>query len=202
MKDMPYGYDSRGYGRRGYGWQYKVCLVIAVSLEEAYNEAIRAHNKTKGGTMKKLFIVITVISIITLGLTAESFAQRGAVKWKGSGGWGPGTPYNRMYDPAKVETVSGTVEAVTQVVPMKGMYSAVAVTVKTGKETVSVHLGPEWYIGRLDTKIVKGDKIEVKGARATFDGKPAIIAAEVRKGENVLVLRDSTGIPVWSGWRR
>ena len=152
--------------------------------------------------MKKLFVFIAVVSIITLGLTTESFAQRGAVQWKGSGGWGPGTPYNRMYDPAKAETVSGTVEAVTQVVPMKGMYSAVAVTVKTDKETIPVHLGPEWYISRLDTKLAKGDTIEVKGTRTTFSGKPAIIAGEIKKGDNVLVLRDSAGVPVWSGWRR
>jgi hypothetical protein len=152
--------------------------------------------------MKKLFVIIAVISIVTLGLTAESFAQKGSMKWRGSGGWGPGTPYNRMYDPAKTETVSGTVEAVTKVIPMKGMYSAVAVTLKTDKETVSIHLGPEWYIVRLDTKIVKGDTIEVKGSRVTFADKPAIIAAEVKKGDNILVLRDSTGIPVWAGWRR
>ena len=151
---------------------------------------------------KKLFIMFTVISIVTLGLTVDSFAQRGAMKWQGSGGWGPGTSYNGMYDPAKVETLSGTVEAITQVMPMKGMRSAVALTLKTDKETVSVHLGPEWYISRLDTKIEKGDTIEVKGVRATFFGKPSIIAGEIKKGDNVLVLRDSTGIPVWSGWRR
>jgi len=163
---------------------------------------LTTHMKKGEDTMKKLFVLIMAVSIITLGLTAESFAQRGAVKWRGSGGWGPGTPYNRMYDPAKVETISGTVEAVTQVVPIKGMYSAVAVTVKTDKETIPVHLGPEWYISRLDTKLAKGDAIEVKGVRATFSGKPAIIAGEIKKGDNVLVLRDSAGIPVWSGWRR
>ena len=152
--------------------------------------------------MKKLFIMITVISIVTLGLTAESFAQRGPMKWQGSGGWGMGTPYQRTYDQAKVETISGTVESVGTVVPVKGMYAAVEVTVKTDKETISVHLGPEWYIGRLDTKIAKGDKIEVKGSRVTFADKPAIIAAEVKKADSVLVLRDSAGIPVWSGWRR
>lgn len=173
-------------------------------LRKSYNEKIQARNLHKEGrkVMKKLLIIITVLSIATIGLAAESFAQRGAVRWQGSGGWGPGTPYNRMYDPAKVETVSGNVEAVTQVVPIKGMDSAVAVTVKTDKETISVHLGPEWYIGRLDTKIEKGDTIEVKGTRTTFFGKPAIIAGEVKKGDNVLVLRDASGIPVWSGWRR
>jgi hypothetical protein len=51
-------------------------------------------------------------------------------------------------------------------------------------------------------QIAAKDKIEVKGSRITFDGKPAIIAAEVKKGDDVLVLRDASGLPVWSGWRR
>jgi len=33
-------------------------------------------------------------------------------------------------------------------------------------------------------------------------GKPDITAAEVKKGNSVFVLRDSSGIPVWAGWRR
>ena len=86
--------------------------------------------------------------------------------------------------------------------PMKGMYSGIHIVVKTDKESLDVHLGPEWYVERLDTNIEKGDKIEVKGSRVTFDGKPAIIAAEVKKGDNILVLRDGIGIPAWAGWRR
>ncbi len=152
--------------------------------------------------MKKMLVALAVISIVMLGFAAESFAQKGAFKWRGSGGWGPGTPYNRMYEPAKAETLSGIVEAVTQAVPMKGMNYAIVLTLKTEKETIPVHLGPDWYIGRLDIKIEKGDTIEVKGVRAVFAGKPAIMAAEVKKGESVLVLRDSAGVHVWAGWRR
>jgi len=113
-----------------------------------------------------------------------------------------GSQYGRMYDPATVETLSGTVESVDKITPMKGMYSGIHLVVKTDKEIISVHLGPEWYIEKLDTKIGKGDKIEVKGSRITFNGKPAIIAAEVKKGNSTLVLRDNTGIPAWAGWRR
>jgi hypothetical protein len=43
--------------------------------------------------------------------------------------------------------------------------------------------------------------VEVKGSRITFEGKPAIIAAEIKKGEETLKLRDENGFPVWSGWR-
>jgi DNA/RNA endonuclease YhcR with UshA esterase domain len=82
------------------------------------------------------------------------------------------------------------------------MNQGIALVVKTEKETVTVHLGPNWYMERLDAKIVKGDQVEVKGVRTTFAGKPVVIAAEVKKGDNVLVLRDANGVPVWSGWGR
>jgi len=42
----------------------------------------------------------------------------------------------------------------------------------------------------------------VKGSRFTLGGKPAIIAAEVKKGDEVLKLRDDAGFPMWIGWRR
>jgi CBS domain containing-hemolysin-like protein len=122
--------------------------------------------------------------------------------WKGSGGWGMGSQYQGMYDPKAVETLSGEVIKVDKITPMKGMHYGVHVQLKTEKETLSVHLGPGWYIERLDTKIEKGDKIEVKGARVSFANKPAIIAAEIKKGDNILKLRDENGIPVWAGWRK
>jgi len=85
---------------------------------------------------------------------------------------------------------------------MKGMCYGVHLVLKTDKETISVHLGPGWYIENQDVKIAPKDKIEVKGSRITFEDKPALIAAQVKKGDDVLVLRDTSGFPVWSGWRR
>lgn len=107
-----------------------------------------------------------------------------------------------MYNPATVETISGTVTDIQAVVPYKGMYSGVQIILKTEKETIPVHLGPSWYIERLDVKIAKGDAIEVKGSRISFAGKPALLAAELKKDDQTLVLRDANGIPVWAGWRR
>jgi hypothetical protein len=145
--------------------------------------------------------IIGVVVALSLILTS-SMAFAGWRGWRGSGGWGMGSQYNRMYNPSTVETVAGTVESVDKITPMKGMHSGIHIVVKTDKESIDVHLGPEWYVERLDTKIEKGDKIEVKGSRVTLSGKPAIIAAEVKKGDSILVLRDSAGIPAWAGWRR
>ena len=82
------------------------------------------------------------------------------------------------------------------------MSYGVHLELKTDKETVSVHLGPGWFIENQDITIEPKDKVEIKGSRVTFDGKPAIIAAEVKKGDEVLKLRDQNGIPFWAGWRR
>ena len=146
--------------------------------------------------MKKTACVLT--GILLLSMAATVFGE----SWCGSGGWGMKGSYQRVYDPATVETIRGEVIGLEKFAPMKGMGRGIHLSLKTEKETIPVHLGPDWFIERLDTKIEKGDKIEIKGSRVTLGGKPAIIAAELKKGERLLILRDSTGVPVWSGWRR
>ncbi len=82
------------------------------------------------------------------------------------------------------------------------MSHGVHVLLKTATGNISVHLGPAWYLENQDVKISVHDKIEAKGSRIVFNGSPALIAAEIKKGEEVLKLRDENGYPVWSGWRR
>ncbi len=150
--------------------------------------------------MKRVYLV-AVIAIFCLLLSGNAFAQTG-MKWRGGGGWGAGGHYGRMYDPNAMETVSGEVVMVGKITPMKGMSYGVRLLVKSGEGEVSVHLGPAWYIENQDVKIVPGDKVEIKGSKITFKGKPALIAAEVKKGDEVLNLRDEAGIPLWAGWRK
>jgi len=141
-------------------------------------------------------------------LVATAFVASGTLMaqpwrgWRGSGGWGPGSPYQRLYDPKTVQTINGTVESVDKAMPLRGMSAGIHLMVKTEKATLRVDLGPEWYIQRLDTKIAKGDAVEVKGSMVKIDGKDALIAAEVKKGGEALVLRDAAGVPAWAGWRR
>jgi hypothetical protein len=145
--------------------------------------------------------IVGLVVVVSMFFTS-SLALAAWKGYRGSSGWGVGSQYQRMYNPKTVETISGTIESVDKITPMKGMYYGIHLLLKTDKETMPVHLGPGWYIERLDTKIEKGDKIEVKGSKVIMMGKPAIIAAEVKKGESVLKLRDENGIPVWAGWKR
>lgn len=99
-------------------------------------------------------------------------------------------------------TISGEVVGLEKITPFKGMGNGVHLLLKTDKESISVHLGPVWFIERQDTQIAGGDKVIVRGSRITHDGKPAIIAAQIEKGDDVLTLRDMAGKPMWAGWRR
>lgn len=142
--------------------------------------------------------------LVTL-IAASLAAPAGAApwqQWRGSDGWGMGGAYQRMYDPAQVETVTGEVVGIEKVSRGKGPRGGIHLSLKTAQETLPVHLGPSWYIERQDARIEKGDQVEVKGARVVMDGKPALIAAEVKKGDAVLHLRDQSGIPAWAGWRK
>ncbi|MBF0515557.1 MAG: hypothetical protein HQK97_00365, partial [Nitrospirae bacterium] len=122
--------------------------------------------------------------------------------WKGSGGWGGrgggGGPYLTVYDTKTVDVVTGTVDSVESFAPFRGMSMGLQLILKTDDGTMAIHLGPVWYVERQDVKIEKGDTVEVKGSKVSFEGAPAVIAAEVKRGGDTLRLRDEGGVPYWA----
>ena len=144
--------------------------------------------------MKTKGIIGLVLVMTLLMMSTAVFAQTA----KG-GGWAAGSSYNRLYNPATVETVSGQVVKIDKIVPTRGMSYGVHVQLKTEQETIAVHLGPAWFIDRQKIKVERGDTITVTGSRVTFKDAPAIIASEIKKGDAVLKLRDANGFPVWAG---
>jgi len=117
---------------------------------------------------------------------------------QGSLGPGGAAGYDRMYDPKTVGTVNGAVVSVNQITD-RGMDSGVSLTLKTAKETILVYLGPGWFLAKQDLTFAPQDQVEITGSQITFQGKPAIIAVQVKKGDKSLKLRDPAGIPAWAG---
>lgn len=143
----------------------------------------------------KIIQMIVVGSMLAM-LPFTAMAQRG------SGNWCATNNYSRLFDASTIKELNGSVVSVEKITPEKGMSTGIHLLVKTEKnETISVHLGPSWYLDNQDVQFVAGDVIKVKGSSITYQNAPAIIAMTVEKGGQVLVLRDKKGNPNWNGWR-
>ncbi len=114
---------------------------------------------------------------------------------------GTGTLRARRYDTQTVETLRGTIIAIEKVADHGRRAYGVHLLLKTSAGEVSVHLGPSWFIARQHLKLAPREMIEVTGSRVTYEGRPVLIAAQIRTGHQSMVLRDSRGFPLWSGAR-
>jgi len=119
------------------------------------------------------------------------------------GGWGVDTPYGRLYDPAREQTISGQVVSIETSTPMPGMVPGMQMLVQTddGKNT-RVQVGPMWYLERQDLDLKENMHVQVTGTQAEIDGQPVLMAREVQFDGQSLTLRDVQGMPVWSSLRR
>ncbi|MBE9066632.1 hypothetical protein IQ260_08195 [Leptolyngbya cf. ectocarpi LEGE 11479] len=107
--------------------------------------------------------------------------------------------YNGVYDPSALETMSGQVMAIEQVgAAGQGTW----LEVKTDQETVSVHLGPAWYLEDQKVAISPNDAIEITGIRNTWNNSITIIASKIKLDERTVELRDADGYPLWMNWRQ
>lgn len=110
-----------------------------------------------------------------------------------------GAAYGKGRNAKTTQTVSGEVISIGKISLMRGaIYGAYAI-VKTGDDKITIHLGPLWFIEGQEIKIKPQDQVEVKCSQITYEGKPAIIASEVKKGKEILKLRDEDGSPYWNG---
>ena len=72
--------------------------------------------------------------------------------------------------------------------------------VKSGEETIDVSLCPKSYLDEMGTTFAKGDEIALTGSKVKVDEANLILAREVNKGNEMLMLRDGKGVPVWN-WK-
>jgi DNA/RNA endonuclease YhcR with UshA esterase domain len=73
---------------------------------------------------------------------------------------------------------------------------------KDGGKPIEVFAGPTVFLQRQAFPLAKGDAIEVTGSRVTFNGTPALLARQIKKGDTILILRDENGRPVWAAKAR
>jgi hypothetical protein len=147
------------------------------------------------------------LSPIFLSLLLFAFSSFGqmAIKIKGSDGWGQYDKYEQSFTHAMTQTFYGDVVSIDTMTPFPTMAYGIQLTTKVDGNIIPVHLGPAWYIMHQDgLAFSRDDRIEIKGARITLNGKPAIVASMIKhpKNRRTLFLRDNIGTPFWCSWRK
>ena len=99
----------------------------------------------------------------------------------------------RNYNPATVETISGSITDITSVNTW-----GVHIKVKTANGVTGVHLGPDWFIKGKIT-LSAGDSVSATGSKVQMDGETVIIAKTISKGNITVQLRNDNGVPLWAG---
>lgn len=105
------------------------------------------------------------------------------------------------YDPRTETKLKATVEEVK--LPPKGREKEIAHLLgKVGTEIVDVYLCPSSFLNEMGVSFSKGDEIAVTGSKVKQEGADLVLAREVVRGNDTLVLRDEKGNPVWSRQRK
>jgi hypothetical protein len=126
------------------------------------------------------------ISIVIAGLASAAYAQGGMRRGGGN------------YNPATETTLTGTVDSVSTL-PSPGRGGGglhFILAVPTGP--IEVHVGPASFVSSKNVTFAKGDALTVIGSKVMMAGQEVVIAREIKKGEEVLTLRDPKGFPLWS----
>jgi hypothetical protein len=144
--------------------------------------------------MKRTLVLLSIFLLV--GVFAAGSLAQPQEKCPTSQAW----PMGRMYNPKTVETLDGKIESMEKVTGGRTDIPArVLLKLKTAKETVTVYLGPEWYLEKQKAKLSPGDFIQLKGSRVTMDKMPVILPNTITKGGEVMEFWDEQGMPLWRG---
>jgi hypothetical protein len=103
------------------------------------------------------------------------------------------------YDTHSETKMKATVEELK--LPPKGSEKEVAhLFAKNGTDIIDIYLCPENFLADMGITFSKGDEIALTGSKVKQGEADLVLAREVVRGGDTLVLRDDKGEPVWS-WR-
>jgi hypothetical protein len=103
------------------------------------------------------------------------------------------------YDLHTETKLKGAVEEIK--LPPKGNEKDVVhLLMKNGEEIVDLYFCPKAFMDDMGVSFSKGDELAFTGSKVKYGGADLILAREVVRGTETLVLRDEKGNPVWN-WR-
>ena len=101
------------------------------------------------------------------------------------------------YDVANETKIKGVIDEVKdRHCPISGTLGA-HLMIKAENKIYEVHVAPTKFVKSYEVVFQKGDEVEIKGIKTTFQGVDAILAREIKRGNDDFVFRDPQGKPIW-----
>jgi DNA/RNA endonuclease YhcR with UshA esterase domain len=101
------------------------------------------------------------------------------------------------YDVANEIKIKGVVDEVKdRNCPISGTLGA-HLMIKAENKIYEVHVAPTKFVKSYEVVFQKGDEVEIKGIKTTFQGVDAILAREIKRGNDDFVFRDPQGKAIW-----
>lgn len=128
--------------------------------------------------------LLSLTAIVMLSIAPLALAQKASDTKKPAA----------KYDIATEVTLKGIIEEV-KLDPAEN--EGTHLVLKSGVETILIHVGPPEFLKEYEVNLAKGDQVTLVGSKLTIDGADEVLAREITKGDNTAMLRDSKGVPIW-----
>jgi len=131
-------------------------------------------------TLKIVLGVLTVVFIVVLTATSPKREQ----------------PIP-LYNPATEVRTQGVVQEVQEFYCPISDDQGIHLKLQTDHGILLVHVAPARFLRSQMIRFNNGDQVEVLGSRVEYQGVDGLLAREISRGEEVIILRDHLGQPVW-----
>ncbi|MEK7263137.1 MAG: hypothetical protein AAB071_01325 [Bacteroidota bacterium] len=104
----------------------------------------------------------------------------------------------KMYDTESEETISGKIVHIETTQHGAGVH----LQVQTNSDTISVRVGPSWYLDEQNVSFKENETVKITGSKITNDDETFIIASTIKTSDDKITLRNDEGFPLWRGYGR
>jgi hypothetical protein len=101
------------------------------------------------------------------------------------------------YDTHTEMKTKGAVEEIN-VLPLGPKKDFIELIIKSGSDKVHIYVCPKTFQDEMGISFSKGDEITVTGSKVKLEAGEVILARELAKSADTLMLRDDKGVPVWN----
>ena len=141
---------------------------------------MRTTLQVSSARLSRVFVLSATLSCLPL-----LFAQK------------PSAPPAPKYDLQTEVKLKGIVQ---EIKPAENAKDNIHLMLKSTDETIDISLCPKSFLDDMGTSFAKGDEISLTGSKVKLESATFVLAREVEKGNDKLLLRDEKGIPVWN-WK-